>query len=401
MPAHAPIPRAFPPVSPRTGHYWQLSSFYLFYFASLGALVPYWGLYLKSLGFSATEIGELMAILMATKLIAPNIWGWIADHTGQRVGIIRMASLLSILCFAGVFLGSSYVWLALVMSAFSFFWNASLPQFEAVTLSHLGAASHRYSRIRLWGSVGFIISVALLGRLLDSQGTEVMPLVVMGLFVAIWLSSLATREAEGSAQTDQTPRLRQILRRGDVLALLAICFLMQASHGPYYTFFTLYMEDHGYSRGLIGQLWALGVIAEIGVFLVIHRWLPRIGAWRLLFIGLQLTTLRWLLIAFFPDRLGIILFAQTLHAASFGLYHAVAIHLVHQYFTGRSQGRGQALYSSLSFGAGGAVGSLAAGYLWDGVSAQATYIAAAGVSLLAVLISYAVLRTTWREADVT
>ncbi|WP_231971473.1 MFS transporter [Thiohalobacter thiocyanaticus] len=388
-------------MTPRTGHYWQLSSFYLFYFASLGALVPYWGLYLKSLGFSATEIGELMAILMATKLIAPNIWGWIADHTGRRMGIIRTASLVSIVCFAGIFLGSSFQWLALVMIAFSFFWNASLPQFEAVTLSHLGAASHRYSMIRLWGSVGFILSVVLLGRLLDSQGIGIMPLVVMGLFVAIWLSSLVTRDASGRTHADESTSLRRILKRGDVLALLVICFLMQASHGPYYTFFTLYLEDYGYSRSVIGQLWALGVIAEIGVFLMIHRWLPRIGAWRLLFVGLQLTTLRWLLIAFFPERLGIILFAQTLHAASFGLYHAVAIHLIHQYFTGRSQGRGQALYSSLSFGAGGAVGSLAAGYLWDGVSAQSTYIAAAGMSLLAVLISYAVLRTTWREADIT
>lgn len=388
-------------MTPRTGQYWQLSSFYLFYFASLGALVPYWGLYLKSLDFSATQIGELMAILMATKLIAPNIWGWIADHTGRRMGIIRAASLLSILCFLGVFLGSSFLWLALVMSVFSFFWNASLPQFEAVTLTQLGPASHRYSMIRLWGSVGFILSVALLGWLLDSQGTGILPLVVLGLFVAIWLSSLTAREPDASVGTRESAGLRQILKRGDVLALLAICFLMQASHGPYYSFFTLYLEDHGYSRGLIGQLWALGVIAEIGVFLMIHRWLPRIGAWRLLFIGLQLTTVRWLLIAFFPEQLAVILFAQTLHAASFGLYHAVAIHLIHQYFTGRSQGRGQALYSSLSFGAGGAVGSLAAGYLWDGVSAQSTYIAAAGMSLLAVLISYAVLRTTWREADIT
>lgn len=387
-------------MNPPTRQYWRLSGFYLFYFASLGALVPYWSLYLKSLGFSATDIGELMAILMATKLVAPNVWGWIADHTGRRMGIIRLASALSLVCFTGVFFGSSFVWLALVMSAFSFFWNASLPQFEAVTLSHLGQASHRYSIIRLWGSIGFILSVALLGPALDSYGTGVLPWVLMGLFLAIWLSSLLAGDVQGELQTLGSSRFRQILLRREVLALLFICFLMQASHGPYYTFFTLYMEDYGYSRGLIGQLWALGVIAEIGVFLLIHRWLPRLGAWRLLLISLVLTTLRWLLIAFFPEHLIIILFAQTLHAASFGLYHAVAIHLIHQYFTGRSQGRGQALYSSLSFGAGGAVGSLAAGYLWDGVSAQATYIAAAGMSLLAVAISYWVLHTAWREAEV-
>ena len=82
--------------------YWRLSGFYLFYFATLGALVPYWSLYLKDLGFNVAEIGELVAILMATKLVAPNVWGWIADHTGRRMAIIRLASFLSLILFAGV-----------------------------------------------------------------------------------------------------------------------------------------------------------------------------------------------------------------------------------------------------------------------------------------------------------
>ena len=95
--------------------YWRLSGFYLFYFASLGALVPFWSLYLKSLDFSMTQIGQLIAILMATKIVAPNLWGWIADHTGHRMQIVRIASLLATVAFAGVFLGSSFWWLALVL----------------------------------------------------------------------------------------------------------------------------------------------------------------------------------------------------------------------------------------------------------------------------------------------
>ena len=132
--------------------YWRLSGFYLFYFASLGALIPYWSLYLESLHFSFTEIGQLMAILMATKIVAPNIWGWIADHTGQRMAIIRLASLLAALAFTGVFINSSYWWLALVMTVFSFFWNATLPQFEANTMNHLGG---RASPLQWHPSVGF------------------------------------------------------------------------------------------------------------------------------------------------------------------------------------------------------------------------------------------------------
>ncbi|MGD8313039.1 MAG: MFS transporter, partial [Gammaproteobacteria bacterium] len=135
--------------------YWRLSGFYLFYFASLGGLIPYWSLYLKALDFSIAEIGELVAILMATKIVAPNVWGWIADHTGHRMMIVRMASLLATIAFAGVFLAHGFWWLALVMTVFSFFWNAALPQFEATTMNHLGMRTHRYSSIRLWGSVGF------------------------------------------------------------------------------------------------------------------------------------------------------------------------------------------------------------------------------------------------------
>lgn len=369
-------------------YYWRLSGFYFFYFATLGALIPYWGLYLKSLGFGPVQIGELVAIILATKIIAPNIWGWIADHTGKRMVIVRSACLLATLTFAGVFLGHGYAWLALVMSLFSFFWNAALPQFEATTLNHLGAETHRYASIRLWGSIGFIVAVTGLGAWFESAGMDLLPGVLVALFTGIWLVSLLVPErAAGHRPLDHEP-LRKVLARPAVVSLLLVCFLIQASHGPYYTFYSLYLAEHGYSETLIGQLWAWGVVAEIGVFLRMHRWLPRLGARRLLLAATALTTLRWLLTAAFVEQLWIMAVAQTLHAASFGVYHAVAIHLVHRLFTGRHQGRGQALYSSLSFGAGGAVGSVAAGYLWDGVGAEWMYVAAALTAALAGWVAW-------------
>ena len=366
--------------------YWRLSGFYLFYFASLGALIPYWSLYLESLDFSITEIGQLVAILMATKIVAPNIWGWIADHTGQRMAIIRLASLLAALAFTGVFINSSFWWLALVMTVFSFFWNATLPQFEATTMSHLGEQHHRYSGIRLWGSIGFIVAVAGLGIVMGLLGTGILPAVLTGLFVLIWISSLTVPEsAAGHLPLDQEP-LREVLSRPVVLSLLAVCFLVQASHGPYYAFFSLYMEHHGYTTAVIGQLWALGVFAEIGMFLLIPALLPRFGTRLLLLVAIALTTLRWLLTALYADNLAVIIFSQTLHAASFGLYHAVMILLIHSLFTGSHQGRGQALYSSISFGAGGAAGTLVSGYLWAEMSPQTMYFVAALTSVVALLV---------------
>lgn len=368
--------------------YWRLSGFYLFYFASLGALIPYWGLYLQSLGFGVVEIGELVGIVMATKIVAPNIWGWIADHTGRRMRIVRLACLLSTLLFAAVFTAQGYWQMALVMTGFSFFWNAALPQFEANTLNHLGADTHRYSSIRLWGSIGFILTVAALGALFERSGTGWLPVALIGLFAAIWLSSLLVPEKVAGHPPLEHLSLRAVLRQPVVIAVLLVCFLMQASHGPYYTFYSIYMAEHGYSETLIGELWALGVVAEIGVFLKMRSWLPRYGARRLLLSATALTALRWLLLAGFVDQLWVMILAQTLHAASFGLYHAVSIHLFHRLFRGRLQGRGQALYSSVSFGAGGAAGSVAAGYLWQGAGAGWMYLAAAATALLALGVAW-------------
>ena len=372
--------------------YWRLSGFYLFYFAALGALIPYWGLYLQSRGFDPAAIGELMALLMATKIIAPNVWGWIADHTGRRMAIVRLASLLAFFIFIGVFRAEGFWGLALVMVCFSFFWNASLPQFEAVTLSHLGERARYYSRIRLWGSIGFILSVAGLGAVLDEAGAAIVPQVVLWLYLAIWGMSLAVPEKAAPPQAGAPVPLGRLLRQPAIMAFLAAAFLMQAGHGAYYAFYSIYMEGQGYSSALIGQLWALGVIAEVLIFLVMHRLLARFSARQVLLASLLLAALRWLLIGHYPGSLWLMLFAQILHAATFGTFHAAAMHLVHQYFRGHHQGRGQALYSSLSFGAGGAAGSLCSGYLWSGAGPAVAYGISAAVSLLAFGIA-------WRWVD--
>ncbi len=385
--------------------YWKLSAFYFFYFASLGALIPYWNPYLKTLGFSDAAIGELIAVIMATKIIAPNIWGWIADHSGNRVRIVRLASLLSVLCFAGVLFGSGYLWMLLVMVSFSFFWNASLPQVEAVTMNHFQADARIYNIIRLWGSVGFVVAVVLLGYLFVSlsAGPEAgnaavgarpqlaisyLPLILLGLFAGIWVASLFVPDEPVTAMPPHRRPLGDSLYRRNAVFLLLVAFLLQASHGPYYVFFTRYLQDWHYSSATIGILWAWAVIAEILVFLVMHRLLHRLGARRLLLTALLLTTLRWLLTAWLPGNLVVLSFAQTLHAASFGVMHAVSIHLIHRYFTHDHQGRGQALYSSLSFGLGGAVGSLVSGYLWQSAGGGTVFYIAAVISACALFFAW-------------
>lgn len=368
--------------------YWRLSSFYLFYFASLGAFIPYWSVYLQSLGFSPLEIGELMAILMATKIVSPNIWGWIADHSGRRMMIVRFGCLAALVVFCLIFFHQSYWWLVLIMVGYSFFWNAALPQFEAITFTYLGNRSEKYSGIRVWGSVGFIVSVSLVGPLLEFYGAGLLPYISVFILLGIWLTSMIVKERDAGKVSLTHEPLSKILFRPGVIALFVSCMLMQASHGPYYTFYTLYMESHGYARGWVGQLWSLGVVAEVVVFMVMFKLVNRFGLRNLILASLALASLRWVLTGLFVESTAIMIFAQILHAASFGVFHAAAIQLIHNYFRGRHQGKGQALYSSMSFGVGGSIGSLYSGYTWDVFGQESIYMVAAIISACGFIVAW-------------
>jgi PPP family 3-phenylpropionic acid transporter len=369
--------------------YWRLSSFYLFYFASLGALLPFWGVYLQDQGFTALAIGQLMAILQATKIVAPNVWGWLADRTGRTLMIIRLASLLTWLAFLGIFAVQGFWGMALVMIVFSFFWNASLPQMEVVTINHLGARMRRYAGIRLWGSVGFILAVTVLGVLVQRQGSGVVPLMALALQVGIWITSLLVVERPvESRPAAEGISILSLARRPEVAAFLLCGFFMQVSHGVYYAFYSIYLTEAGYASGTIGAFWAWGVVVEVLVFAIMHHLLERFGARRVLLTSLGLAVVRWLLIGAFVTEPVILILAQALHAATFGAFHAGAIHLTHHYFTGRLQGRGQALFGSLVYGAGGAVGSLGSGLLWSTAGPQATFVASSLVAALGFTIAW-------------
>ena len=369
-------------------YYWQLSVFYLFYFGSLGALVPYFTLYLHTLGFNAETIGELMAVIMATKIIAPNIWGWVADKTGKHMLLVRLGSILATLFFAGIMFNQSYGWLVIILFLFSFFWNATLPQFEAITFVLLGNQSHRYSMIRLWGSVGFIITVALFGWLFQYVNIILLPILLTGLFACIWLTSLLIPEQAANNFSTSSESFYQILKRPTVIALFFSCFLMQLSHGPYYTFYSIYLESHGYLSSTIGSLWALGVAAEVAIFLIMQYLFANFATSKLFTLSLITAAIRWLLIGFYIESVTLVIIAQLLNAASFGLYHAVAMQLIRQHFSDNHQGKAQALYGSLSFGVGGAMGSLISGYTWEIYGASANYLCSSIICIIATLVSW-------------
>jgi PPP family 3-phenylpropionic acid transporter len=373
--------------------YWRLSGFYFFYFALLGSYIPYWGLYLRDLSFDAREIGYLTGMVMATKVFAPSLWGALGDRSGRRLAVIRSGSLLALLCFCGIFFNTGFWWLMLVVAGYSFFWNAVLPQFEVITLGHLGGEHERYSQVRVWGSIGFVGAVVGLGWLFDVLPVGLLPWIMAGLLAMIWLCSLwvPAMDTGPPAGTASLQRFIAVLRLPSVRAFFVVCLLLQIAHGPYYTFFSLQLQELGWSRAIIGGLWALGVIAEVVLFLVMHRVLPRYGIRLIMLASLALAALRWLMIGFGADLLLVLLLAQCLHAATFGAFHAVSIELIRRSFPAGLAGQGQAFYSGVSFGGGGAIGAIISGWLWD-YSHQLTYVMASVASALALWLAWRHIR---------
>jgi len=370
----------------RKNYHWRIAGFYFFYFAFVGMFAPYWSLYLKSIRFDAVQISILLSVQPVMRMIAPNVWGWLADHTGKRLLVVQLAALGGALSYLGVFFTTQFWGMLLVLATMSFFWSASMPLVEATTLSYLGKNTSHYGRIRSWGSVGFIVAVLGLGYAFDF--IAIYWLLWAGLFIMLGILFFSRQIPPTTVlahHSDSQPIL-SIVKQPHVLALLFACFLMSVAHGPYYTFFSIYLVDHGYAKSAVGMLWALGVICEIGVFFLMP-WLTRYYTLpQILLVSFACAVLRFLLIGWGVDSLWMLLFAQVLHAATFGSFHAAAVALVHQYFQGRHQSQGQALFGSLTYGAGGMLGGLASGPIWQHYGASVLYTCSAGMALLGLLL---------------
>ncbi len=373
--------------------YWRLSGWYFFYFAFVGCFLPYFSLYLKSVGLSAWDIGVLMALMPLMRMLAPAFWGWLADRRGHKTALIRSTLAASVIAFAGFLWTHEFLYLALTMVVMSLFWSASLPLMEALTLGHLRHHVERYGRVRLWGSLGFIVAVQGVGLLLVSLPAASIPLTCLGLLGGALLIAMLLPESEPVVVDHGSGGLREVLSQPAVIALLAAGFMMSAAHAPLYTFLSIHLVDLGYGKAAIGGLWSLGVMAEIMVFVFMPR-LLRIGSLRgILLICFSLAVLRFLLIGWLAAWPVAVIVAQLLHGATFGAHHAASITALNRWFPPRHQGTAQSLYGSICYGAGGVVGGLLAGYGWEMLGAGPTYSLAALFALAGLLLVWRGLHT--------
>jgi MFS transporter, PPP family, 3-phenylpropionic acid transporter len=355
----------------------NLSRFYFVYYFFVGAFVPYWGLYLQSESFSAADIGILMSLFQISRIFAPNLWGWLADHTKQRVKWIRLTAALGLLGFVAVFWAHGFFWLFLVMASLSLFTSSTLPLSESLTLAHLATTNGHYSKIRMWGSLGFIFASVILGFAIDAYGIKSLLWFLLGVQIILFGLTFKLPEAVIAPHENDHFSIWQVVKNPAVIALLIGCALMVTAHGVLYNFYSIYLAEHGYSKKVIGLLWSLGVICEIVIFMLMPKIMARFSLKNILLTSLALAVLRFSILGVAVDNVLLLLFAQSLHAATFGSFHAASVEVITQFFNGRHQARGQAIYNSVAYGVGGTIGGLAGGFALQYLGGQKTFLLAA------------------------
>jgi PPP family 3-phenylpropionic acid transporter len=379
--------------------YWRLSGFYGLYFALIGCIMPFWGLYLQQQSFDVADIGILLALFSGIRIFAPNIWASIShlvENFIPPIYLLRLGGVLMAVCFVAIYWATEFWHYALIMLAYGFFWSAILPQYEILTLHHIKNDLDAYSSIRLWGSIGFIVLVSVLGWVFDVISLNYLPAIMLVLMLAIVFNSFVLPAPEqgreflspyDASDEDPSDRITDGINWG-LISFLIITVLIQISHGPYYVFFSIYLQQLDYSHWMIGLLWSLGVFSEIIIFWKIAMFMRRWSLRELVMLALLLTVIRWLMTAYLANTGFLLVLSQCLHAFSFGLLHVVSVKYIAIFYPGKQQLHGQALYSGLGFGLGGALGAYLAGLAWAAYGAEWVFVMSAMLALVTMLVAY-------------
>ena len=372
--------------------YKSLASFYFWYFAAVGALMPYLGLFLVERGCSAVQVGAVNALLAVMRICTPYVWGALADRTQRRMRMVQQALFAASACIGALWIVTDFRSIALWLVLYGVFINGTLAQFEIVTFRHLAERHAQFPRVRLWASVGFLLAVLAMGSIFDSVSVLTLPLWVASAYLVCWGFGTRIPEPQPVPNQQVTGELTSVLRRRPVQALLIVGLLAQLSCGPFNAFFSIYVGEHGYSRATTGLLWATGYCVEIALLRFVPRLQERIGLRQLMLASLATLSLRWLLQTLWIDHVGLLLIVQSMQGLSVGVSAVVFVALVQQMFPDNLQGRGQAIFVGLSNGVGTAIGSLLGGLFWEEGPNRWLWFAASAVALVAWGIAWRWLR---------
>lgn len=365
------------------------------YFAHIGFFNPYLPLWLKAQGLPIVVISLLASVQSFTRVFAPYAWGALSDRTGERVKLLRISATIALIASAGLWFEGGAWWIALVLLLL-FTHTSSMMSLTEAAMAHLVAGDWgRYGRVRLWGSVGFMITVFAAGAWFERYGMGSFPgwtaVTLAGVLVCtLWLPNV--REEAHHADGPPHEPIGTALQRPVVRWFFASLLFHVMAHFAIYGFLSLYLDSLGYSKATIGGLWAVSVLVEIAWFYAQGRLIRRFSMERWLVICGVATIARMAITAGLGGWLAALFVAQVLHALTFATHHTACIAMVSKHFPGRLRGRGQALFTVTGYGFGGVLGVLAGGAIASRWSFEAMYAAAAVLGVLGTLCALRVRR---------
>jgi len=366
---------------------------YFLYFGVLGIVLPYFNLYCYHLGLSKAQIGLVAAVKSITMVIFPIAWGLVADRFNLRKPIFIFCSAVACLVFCGYFFSASATTIAIVTFFYGVFFAPLISFMETFTMDMLGRQKRHYGRVRLWGSISFILVALLIGPVLDHYPIRIILVLILSGSLIQTLSAFGIRapragkrQAPGFSLSGAFRDNRQAVR------YLAAAFLMLASHGGYYGFLSIHLDRLGVDNMFISAAWALSAGAEIFVMYHSDKLIRRLTVPVMLQASIGLAAVRWLILAL-TNNLWLIMTSQLLHAATYGAFHVAGILYIDRLSRCRAKTVGQAINNATAYGLGLAAGTVAAGILYEAAGATTMFAACAVTALAALAL------TLWPQPD--
>jgi len=339
---------------------------YFTYFFSYGIFLPFWSVWLKGVGLTPEIIGMLLgaglvARFLGSLLIAPRV-----SDPSRLITALRLLALASLLFALAFYAGSHIAWLTVVIVGFNLFFSPLVPLTDALAGTWQKQFTMDYGRVRVWGSIAFVIGSALTGKLVSLYDYRAI-LAMLTLGAASMLLGMLlrpsilpqgeTRQQEGAGWAAWRSLIMQNWR------FLACVSLLQGAHAAYYGFSAIYWQSAGYSASTVGYLWSLGVVAEVVIFTLSNRLFRRFSARDLLLLSAASGLVRWSLMGWTTDLPWLIV-AQILHCGTFTVCHLAGM----RYISARKGSeviRLQAVYSAVAMGGSIALMTMFAGFLFE------------------------------------